>query len=241
MVVIALTISGCENLLSPPQDRAKLLDVPGSGAKVVTYTGSLRGAYFLNKPAKSKYCAEPPPDVALNTLRTIAAKGKAEVTGKGSGEASFDSTVTSDAIELAGRTQMILLTRELLYRLCELSINHKAGTPEFNALQRMYNRVIDLIQIFAKISQTEAETKRIAAVQALRSQILSKIESIMNYVTASPSEIDKDKLKELLDKSPSAGNVRRALESAETPSQLRRLLLAAPGKTRDEMFAAIPK
>ncbi|MCZ6861164.1 MAG: hypothetical protein O7I42_12975 [Alphaproteobacteria bacterium] len=132
------------------------------------YTGSLRGDYYLQNPSKSEYCAELPPDVALSTLRSIAVKGISEDAGIVGGAASFDGTVTSKAIELAGQSHMILATRELLYRLRKSS-----------------------------------------------------------------NKIDKTKLRELLDKSTSATNESRALEYAKTPALLRRLLLAATGKTRD--------
>ena len=110
----------------------------------MVYSASIRGTYFKSTDAASKFCAEPAPDVALDTLQKFAAELNVKVEGSGEGGGKVSSEVGSKVVELAGRTQLILLARELLYRACELSLNQ----PEVGSgdIINMYATVVQLVE-----------------------------------------------------------------------------------------------
>jgi len=120
LAVGSVVLAGC----AQPQLSAEHIRLEKSATSVVTYPTEIRGVYVVDKAANAKLCAEPPPDVALNTLQKISADLKAVTQGGQEVTAGVDGETATTAIELAGRTQLILLTRELLYRLCELSLNY---------------------------------------------------------------------------------------------------------------------
>jgi len=106
-VVAFAALAGCDSLTGATQEEAKLVGTRHADAEVLTYPGSLRGAYLFKPGSSAKFCAEPPPDVALNTLKDISAnlKAAAEATGaggaapKGSLEGGLTSKVTTDVVQ----------------------------------------------------------------------------------------------------------------------------------------------
>ncbi len=152
-----LTVSGCEL----PKDEAKLIKIEDANASALVYTASIRGTYFKSKDATSKFCAEPPPDVALDTLQKLAAELNVKVEGSGEGSGKVSSEVSSKVVELAGRTQLILLARELLYRACELSLNQSDVGPD--KIVAMYAGVVALIRDLGVADRAAAEANRAAA------------------------------------------------------------------------------
>lgn len=126
-----------------------------AGVTVVSYEAESRGAYFANNGSSSaKYCAEPPPDVALK--RALEAAGKVDYKEVG---AEASAKLSSEAIQLAGRSQLLLLARELLYRTCELSLNGVSGVDA----QKNYDQVVELIKHLgqAELKSAENEEERL--------------------------------------------------------------------------------
>lgn len=95
-----------------------------------------RGAYMtvFGDDNKAKHplrvCAEPSPDAAANLTAETARKAAVDLSisyqalslgGKGAGESS--ERATSNIIDVAQRTELVLVLREALYRLCELNLN----------------------------------------------------------------------------------------------------------------------
>ena len=103
-----------------PQRKAKVLEVE-AGAYAVTYPSDIRGAYFIKKGSNVRICAEPAPDVALDTLQKLTADISAKLAATEEGSAKFSSELSAKVVQLAGRTELLLLAREMLYRACELS------------------------------------------------------------------------------------------------------------------------
>jgi len=187
VAMAALTIiGGCDTLGGATQEEAKLVTTRQAGAEVLTYPGSLRGAYLFKPGSSAKFCAEPPPDVALNTLKDISANLKAAAQAsaaagaapQGSIDTGVSSKVTTDVVQLAGRTQLILLARELLYRICELSAQGERF--DSGAAQRMYSDVLKLIAGMVDADKAMMESRRLEA-EAERAKAL----------TAAGDKIDK--------------------------------------------------
>ena len=117
----ALTVflGGC-GLFDTGQENAKILKLSATEPAVISYTGTVRGAYVApgaSNTTSIKYCAEPPPDVAVDALRELGAKLSAEIAEKGGAEAELQSKIENKITELSGRSEVILLTRGRLLRI----------------------------------------------------------------------------------------------------------------------------
>lgn len=159
---LLLAVTACEL----PSDEAELIKVDNAKASALVYTASIRGAYFLEDGSGAKFCAEPPPDIALDTLQKLAAKLNVQVTGAGAGGGEFSSELSGKVVELAGRTQLIVLARELLYRACELSLNHGDIAPEQTLA--MYQEVVNLIKNLGQADLARAQADVLKRAEAAK-------------------------------------------------------------------------
>lgn len=129
---------------------------PGEApASVLSMEANRRATYFATSAASVRYCAEPPPDIALN--RALEAAVSAQKAGI-SAEAS--ANLSSSAIELAGRSQTVLLARELLYRACEMHLN---GVLQASDVKDNFAAVIELIGELGEATVEAASAEKIKA------------------------------------------------------------------------------
>lgn len=137
--ILFLTTAALTGCFSSDQDEARTAVIGKSGVDLVSYTGTTRGTYVWPKDNSANVCAEPPPDLGLATARELSANLKAAAEALGPvGAPSIDAggaaKLTSAAFELAGRSQLVLLAREFLYRHCELAANFDPGSEHYAAL-----------------------------------------------------------------------------------------------------------
>ncbi|MCI0430632.1 MAG: hypothetical protein L0210_08850 [Rhodospirillales bacterium] len=245
-VLSALALSGC---FSGAQDSAVPSAIGESGFDLVSYTGTTRGTYIWPEGNSKRICAEPPPDLGLTTAREISANLKAAATSLGaiaspSIDAGGAAKLSSAAIELAGRSQLVLLTREFLYRQCELAANFKPGTPEYNALSEQYRQVLEVVLRLADADKTRAAAELQAILNeaaALNKMQDAKIATILGVVTKADGTIDKDALKKLLDLAKIGPSVRKAIEGRTTIADLLEFLRDLPDADIEALVAALPK
>lgn len=124
-------------------------------ATVVSYEAESRGAYFAHAGVDAQYCAEPPPDVALNRSLELAG----EVSGETKGvelSAEARAALASNAVQLAGRTQIVLLARELLYRTCELALNGHLNSTDVKA---NFEKVVELVEMLGTAEVADSEQR----------------------------------------------------------------------------------
>lgn len=159
----AITLSAC----SLPETKSRILTIDDKNTHAVTYPSNLRGAYFVDKNSNVRFCAEPAPDVALENLQKLSANLAATLGNGDQGNAALNAELKTKVIELAGRTELLLVAREMLYRACELSINHDI-TP--TQLTDIYNSVSNLIMNLARAEETQAE----ANLNTSRSKLLQE-------------------------------------------------------------------
>lgn len=146
-VAALLLLAGC----ALPQRQATLLEVDAT-TQVVAYPADLRGAYLVTG-AGVRMCAEPAPDIALaSTEKLTGALTMLSETGQKL-EASAAADLAAQVVTLAGRSSLVLLARELLYRGCELTINHPGDAAAALAL---YERVADLVEALGRAEQDRA-------------------------------------------------------------------------------------
>ncbi len=153
MIIIALfVLSGCG---TPQREVRKMdmMDISTRMPSVITYPADIRGAYVVRDDAKLKFCAEPVPDVALESVHKLIGKLNLTLPQQQTIGADVTSELTAKAIELAGRTQLLLIAREMLYRACEMSVNH----PDLSSNAKdMYKIVVELIRDLGQAEKTQA-------------------------------------------------------------------------------------
>lgn len=148
-VCLAMTL-GC----ALPQRKAKVVMLEGGTLSTITLPADLRGVYVTRQTPEVKLCAEPAPDVALESVEKVTANLKTVLQSGQTIEGSVATEFASKVMELAGRTQLVLLAREMLYRACELSINHNTG-PE-KALE-LYTIVANLVRDLGQADKEKAK------------------------------------------------------------------------------------
>lgn len=145
-----LVLPGCSN----PQMHAEIVKLEGYPAYTITYPAELRGAYFFRNGSTLKYCAEPAPDVALDTLQKLTTSLTATLADAEKVGGKLATELSAEVVQLAGRTELLLLAREMLYRACELSLN---GTTASEASMNLYERVAQLIENLSKADKVSAQ------------------------------------------------------------------------------------
>jgi hypothetical protein len=140
--------TGCANFSPLVTQRA----IPQNGPHLVTYDSSRRGTLFTVVDGKvTAACAEPAPDTAYNFSNAFKASGKG---GKTPAEVSVDVALTATALQLAGRDNLVLLTREAMFRLCEAQANNFLGNPAYAA---QFQTILQQITTIADTKKAEAE------------------------------------------------------------------------------------
>jgi hypothetical protein len=110
----ALALSGCQTFL--PSSR--VVRLPNDGGYVVMHQAEGRAAYMMTRDDRTYICSEPAPDVALSKSLKAGLKGPLQTT-------TVDATgeQTSTALALSGRTENVLLLRDMLYYACLYTAN----------------------------------------------------------------------------------------------------------------------
>lgn len=136
------------------------------GLEVVTYPQGIRAAYLTHSRTvsggattdRTRVCAEPAQDIAIERALKIAGEASVNVK-KVDTNASGTVELAEEVVALAGRTQLVLLARELLYRLCESADDLGEATPKGNRLAMMYTQTLDAIKALATAEQLKAQAK----------------------------------------------------------------------------------
>lgn len=137
---LIFSLGGCANFY-PPVSKREL----GDAGYWVNYDSARRGAVVLKKETNGTsyaYCAEQAPDVAMTLVNKISGDIKA---GGATTLTNLDAEATATAVQLAGRTQLVLLTRESLYRLCEISMNRNLDQATMLAMLKEMNLMITAV------------------------------------------------------------------------------------------------
>jgi len=87
-----------------------------------SYSDDLQTAVVKQAGSSSKVCLEPSPDVG-------AGGGVQANLGDAGGDRA-DLSETRTVVSLGGRSDLTLVTRELMYRACELSVNNNLSPQE---------------------------------------------------------------------------------------------------------------
>ncbi len=157
-MALALLTAGC----AAPQKDARVLSLKDANTDVIIYPTELRGAYVVHSDNVVRYCAEPAPDVALDTLQKLNASLGASQPAAVGIQGAMNSEISSTVVQLAGRTQLLLLAREMLYRACELTLNNPSPDNEKQAIA-MYQIVANLVNDLGNADKSNAEANLLKA------------------------------------------------------------------------------
>jgi len=247
--IAVLTLSGLAGCGLLPQKQARV-DRDEKGVTVVTYPAELRGAYVIPKNQQVSVCSEPAPDVALSTVAEISGKLGAVVDPSKKLEAEAAARVTTEAMALAGRTQLVLIAREMLYSLCTVSQNTNLDRDK---VQAIYMEVANVIKQLAAAERANAD-RRLLEIRKQAADIVlaedAKVDRIMEAV-APGGVLEKSadgklpRLEALLSKVDAGPgpklreDQKTRLRAARDAADLRRILTDIVDKAIDPLFAAV--
>lgn len=160
-LVLLTTLSAC----GVPQRSAKVLDIKADTMSAVAYPADLRGAYVRPNESTVQFCAEPAPDVALQSLVKVTENLKATTPSGIQVEGSASGEFAAKVIQLAGRTQLVLLAREMLYRACELTLNHDTDK---NTAVALYQAAGELVKDLGQADKARAKADLARSAETLR-------------------------------------------------------------------------
>jgi hypothetical protein len=239
-------LAGCAIFQGRPEPR--VMAVGDSGGQVITFPSEYRGAYVFRR-AKADFsgtivCAEPPPDVAQNLTQSLNATGKfSESTGQ-SLDAGLTGSASSQDMELSGRTQLILLARELLFRSCEMAMNYPDGKLP-DSVKDQYSKILELISNLSQAELKDAQARNLEAQVDLAKLIGSKqVETnkiIDNFIDSKTNSFDNTAWQTYVDKNTDSKieNYKDALKAHTTKDALSKYLLGLPKEVLDAIYADI--
>jgi hypothetical protein len=163
LAVLGCANQGSEGVAHP----AKVHNLKsGKGAFVTTYDSRGRGAYIVvdtagglgNSSEKKSIllCAEPPPDASGNVDYSDALAVSVEASAayeliKAAADVGVERDVSASAeiADVAARSELVLLMRDALYRLCEFHLN---GTMTAEQISNNYS---DLLRMAKQMGQRD--------------------------------------------------------------------------------------
>lgn len=148
---LALGLSGCAAISPPPQGTLFERD----GVSMVVIPGGSRETYFSDAKSMERHCRAPSPDVSVTASEGVSFS-MPSLTGKGMG---LNEDASSGSLSLGGRNPAVLITRELLYRACELSNN--LNLPSDQALSLFRDTMDAIVRVSA--GQTSRGTTSVSA------------------------------------------------------------------------------
>ncbi|WP_308583599.1 hypothetical protein [uncultured Pseudomonas sp.] len=213
----AAITSGCTQLGITEQKTVIHKDLSDNGElSIASIPTQLRGAYVTKKTNNSTlytYCAEPFADVAAsnslkatadanNKLNTLIDAQASRTNSDGSNQTASAKTdqqiqqvvngtleTINTIVKLEGRTQYVLLAREMMYRTCEAATNGWLGnTPEDIAknVSKEHTQVVDALTTMLAAEKekavAESNTAVAAVVKAVESKKVDK--SVLQKMTA---------------------------------------------------------
>ncbi|HEX4943967.1 MAG TPA: hypothetical protein VFV55_06405 [Usitatibacteraceae bacterium] len=110
------------------------------GVDVVT-TSTARQMVMIKDPGSNeRYCRGPDPDSSLTSSGGVTLSLPSST-----GSKSVGAQKQEDALSFGGRSPAVLITRELMYRACELSMNINADADKTIAIYQEFVRSIERI------------------------------------------------------------------------------------------------
>ena len=146
-------LAGCANTSSTSRQAETLID--RAGVDIVASDSTRQLTYIKERSSTERFCRGPGADSVTTGSQGVSAQIPLRGNSVGLGEES-----TSGAVDLGGRNPAVLITRELMYRACELASNTNAdGATERQIYMQFLQAVtaISKVQIGAGIAALASE------------------------------------------------------------------------------------
>lgn len=150
------SLGGC-GTTSPQSGRPEIL-IERQGIDVVAADSARQFTYFKERGATERYCRGPGPDAITTSSSGVQLGVPAQAGALG----EIGSSATRGGVDLGGRNPAVLISRELLYRACELASNINADPA---TERQIYKQFLDAIVTISK-TQVSAGNAALSAIPA---------------------------------------------------------------------------
>jgi hypothetical protein len=131
LTISALLLSGCAAI----QPSTSVHAIATGQPTYIDMDASRRGVVIIPRKDSGYYvCAEPSPDVALETVSKILAEAKTDGSAI---DAKAEAELKTAVVELSKTQTSIRFLRESLYRICEQSINQNLSAEQVTKLYEL--------------------------------------------------------------------------------------------------------
>jgi hypothetical protein len=165
-----LFVLSCGGAIEQVGRSATLIEAKRSPA-VVAYDSRGRGAYLDVKGGELRVCAEPFPDVTANleamSRGAFGASLRAAIPGAPEAGVSNESSThaSSKLADVATRTEILLVLREAMYRLCEMRMN---GDLDGTQAVAVFDYILRTVRV---LGERDNVSKLISALQNAPSEL----------------------------------------------------------------------
>lgn len=139
ILTISLLLSGC-SMFSSFANKTTLIDRKGIDIVMDHNTGV--GFIITDPSVKERICKTPSPDVLAGDTQSDGMSLAGLLPSASSGNSSLTESQGFSSTTLGGRTPSVLITRDVLYRICEMTSNLQMNSEDtvkayFSALDKI--------------------------------------------------------------------------------------------------------
>ena len=143
-LVLSLLCSSCA-MLESSAAKSRLIDRPGLDVVLDHSTGI--GFVISDPKFKEQVCKTPAPDVLAGVTKSEAISLPSLLPGATSSGAAITDSEGYSATNLGGRTPSVLIARDFLYRVCEMSINMQLSPEEtVKVYLQAMDKIVEIIK-----------------------------------------------------------------------------------------------
>ncbi len=140
LICAGLALTGCSTLTQTPSEALTV-----GGVQIASRSAEEQMAIFITPDDVEKMCLAPAPDAAVSLSEGISIGQVGETGG-------------TSAVALGGRTGVVLLARELLYRACEFSQNYDLSKKEAYDLYLLHLKaIVDVGKVEQRVAQEDED------------------------------------------------------------------------------------
>ena len=143
-LVLSLLCSSCA-MLESSAAKSRLIDRPGLDVVLDHSTGI--GFVISDPKFKEQVCKTPAPDVLAGVTKSEAIALPSLLPGSTSSGAAITDSEGYSATNLGGRTPSVLIARDFLYRVCEMTINMQLSPEEtVKVYLQAMDKIVEIIK-----------------------------------------------------------------------------------------------
>ena len=143
-LVLSLLCSSCA-MLESSAAKSRLIDRPGLDVVLDHSTGV--GFVISDPKFKDQVCKTPAPDVLAGVTKSETISLPSVLPGSTSNGAAITDSEGYSATNLGGRTPSVLIARDFLYRVCEMTINMQLSPEEtVKVYLQTMDKIVEIIK-----------------------------------------------------------------------------------------------